>query len=119
MLRDYPEYDETVTCHFTQCREIEAGVLTGLYGMVGGGGMGAYTMCENCGLVLTKSFDPEEPCESHENVGHTDLMVSPEAIEEATKDVEIKDAEQAATDIQDARSNVDDGNGGSLPSPRE
>lgn len=54
-----PEYDETVTCENPACVFVEATVMTGLYGIVGGGGIGPYTMCENCGVVLTKSSDPQ------------------------------------------------------------
>lgn len=90
--KDIPEYDEAVVCENPECKHLEAAPLTGLYGIAGGGGLGVYSVCEHCGTVLTKSID-SEMCETHENIGHTDLMISPEAIDEATKDVEIKDVE--------------------------
>jgi hypothetical protein len=55
-----PEYNEALVCERAECKEIEAEVMTGLYGVFGGGGPGAYTMCVNCGAVLSKS------CDSHE-----------------------------------------------------
>jgi hypothetical protein len=50
-----PEYNEAVMC--PECKET-ADVVTGLYGMFGGGN-GPYTMCADCGQILTKTF--EEP----------------------------------------------------------
>lgn len=57
MTTEIPEYNEDVTCTNPECIHKEAEVIGGLYGMFGGGGPGAYTMCENCGTVLTKSCD--------------------------------------------------------------
>lgn len=56
--KEVPEYDENITCTNPECIAIEAEVLGGLYGIVGGGGVGAYTMCEHCGTLLSKSLDP-------------------------------------------------------------
>ena len=97
-LREVPEYDEEVTCKNPECIHVEASVLTGLYGAFGGG-LGPYTMCENCGEVLTKSEDEE-------------LRVNQTEIKEEKN-------EQAATNVQDARSDVNVGDGGPLPSTRK
>jgi hypothetical protein len=51
-----PPYNEDVSC--LSCPG--ANVLTELHGVFGGGGPGRYTMCENCGAVLSKT------CDSHE-----------------------------------------------------
>lgn len=60
-----PEYDETVECENPVCvHEGKNKPLTGLYGLAGGG-IGPYTVCENCGIILTKSQDAEL-CDSHE-----------------------------------------------------
>jgi hypothetical protein len=64
--KDIPEYDETVVCQNPECKHLEAPAITGLYGMAGGGGLGVYSVCENCGTVLTKSLAPEV-CETHED----------------------------------------------------
>jgi hypothetical protein len=67
--KDVPEYDETVVCENPECKHLEAPAITGLYGIAGGGGLGVYSVCENCGTVLTKSLDPET-CETHnEDIG--------------------------------------------------
>lgn len=72
-----PEYDESIQCSYTECREIEAQVLTGMYGMFGGGGPGAYTMCEHCGTVLSKTCDThEEPYEPTE-IKTPDVQIAP------------------------------------------
>lgn len=95
-MRDVPEYDEMVECANPAC--IHAGkteALTGLYGMTGGG-IGPYTVCVNCGEILTKSQDAEL-CESHEAV-------------------ELKDVEDNKTD---GTTGVDEQSGGTLPSPRK
>jgi hypothetical protein len=56
-MKELPEYNEDITCENPECKHIEAQVMVGMYGLFGGGGMGAYTMCENCGTVLSKSCD--------------------------------------------------------------
>jgi uncharacterized Zn finger protein len=53
------DYDEQVVCPI--CGP-DHGILTALHGVFGGGGPGRYTMCENCGQVLSKT------CDSHEEV---------------------------------------------------
>lgn len=55
--KELPEYDEDVTCENPECQHVQAEVIGGLHGVFGGGGPGTYTMCENCGAVLTKSCD--------------------------------------------------------------
>jgi hypothetical protein len=57
MMKDVPEYDEGVQCENPECKHVEAEVITGLYGIAGGGGIGPYTVCEHCGVILTKSVD--------------------------------------------------------------
>lgn len=52
------EYDESVRC--PNCDPDEADVLFELHGVFGGGGPGKYTMCENCGMVLTKTCDSDK-----------------------------------------------------------
>jgi uncharacterized Zn finger protein len=51
-----PEYNEAIMC--PECGE-KSEVLTGLYGLFGGG-IGPYTMCAHCGQIVTKSFDSHE-----------------------------------------------------------
>jgi hypothetical protein len=53
-MKEYqpPEYNEAVMC--PDCGE-RSDVLSG-YGLIGGG-TGPYTMCSNCGMIVTKSFD--------------------------------------------------------------
>jgi hypothetical protein len=53
--KDIPEYDENIVCENPVCKHIEAAAITGLYGIVGGGGLGIYSVCEYCGFVLSKS----------------------------------------------------------------
>lgn len=76
--KDVPEYDETVVCENPACKHIEAPAITGLYGIVGGGGLGVYSVCENCGLVLTKTLD-ESVCETHNPV---EIKEEPDATED-------------------------------------
>ena len=64
--REIPEYDEEITCTNPECVHSFAGVLTGLYGIVGGGGLGSYTLCENCGAVLSKTCDTHRKGEENE-----------------------------------------------------
>ena len=127
-MRDLIEYDETVECDNPLCVYGKATVVTGLHGVIGGG-LGPYTTCSLCGTVLTKSFD-KDLCDSHDDpeelkarkdeaieqgteiLGHTDLMVSPEAIDEATENVDVED-NQAGGDIDNKRT------GGTLSSPRK
>jgi hypothetical protein len=84
-MTDVPEYDEFVECTNPECVHVKAKPMTGLHGMLGGG-MGPYTVCSNCGILLTKSQDKELLCDSHE--------------------VEIKNAEQAAN-LQGRGTNLD------------
>jgi len=55
MAREYevPEYNEAIMC--PECGE-KSDVITGLYGLFGGG-LGPYTCCEKCGMIVTKSYD--------------------------------------------------------------
>ena len=53
---DLPEYDDSIRCTNPECVHKEAGIISG-YGMIGGGGLGGYTMCDNCGQVLSKTPD--------------------------------------------------------------
>jgi len=48
-----PEYNEAVMC--PNCGD-KSDVLCNLHGMIGGG-EGRYTMCAECGCIVTKSFD--------------------------------------------------------------
>lgn len=59
MAKEYipPNYNEAVMC--PKCGE-NSEVLVGFYGILGGG-LGPYTCCADCGIIVTKSF------ESHEN----------------------------------------------------
>jgi hypothetical protein len=91
-----PAYDETIVCQNPECKHLEAPPITGLFGVIGGGGPGIYSMCEHCGMVLSKT--PATACETH-NLGHTDLMVSPEAIDEATENVDVVEDTQPGTDL--------------------
>ena len=54
--------------HENPCVSIEerTAPITGLHGMAGGG-MGPYTVCANCGMILSKSQDAEILCDSHED----------------------------------------------------
>jgi len=72
-VENTPEFDQSIKC--PDCKPGDY-IIEG-YGLLGGG-IGPYTMCGNCGLLLSKSQD-EAMCESHETT-------------------EIKDAEQVADD---------------------
>ena len=54
MAREYdpPEYNVAIMC--PDCGE-KSDVME-LYGIIGGG-LGPYTMCDRCGMIVTKSFD--------------------------------------------------------------
>ena len=69
-MTDIPEYDEELRCDNPVCVYVKADPITGLYGIAGGGGPGVYTVCSCCGTVLSKSIEPEESCDSHENIGN-------------------------------------------------
>jgi hypothetical protein len=77
MRKEYkaPEYNEAVMC--PDCME-RSDVIVGLYGLFGGG-EGPYTMCADCGLIVTKSF----ACDSHEKPEPIDVEFS-----------EVKDAQR-------------------------
>lgn len=66
LIKDIPDYDETVVCENPECKHVEAPAIAGLYGIAGGGGPGIYTVCEHCGTVLTKTID-DDMCETHED----------------------------------------------------
>jgi hypothetical protein len=86
-MADLPEYDETVECTNPLCVHAEKNKpITGLHGLAGGGGIGPYTVCEFCGTILTKTYDSEILCESHD---------------EDRKPVEIKDATEDSADNQE------------------
>ena len=82
-MNDYqeiPEYDEDIKCTNPLCVHSAAEVIAGLYGLFGGGGPGSYTMCENCGAVLSKTCDTHTRGEENEsteiktpNVQDTDI----------------------------------------------
>jgi hypothetical protein len=57
-MTDLPKYDPNIQC--PDCRWPNSIALTDLHGIFGGGGYGRYTMCENCGKVLSKSYDDDE-----------------------------------------------------------
>jgi hypothetical protein len=82
-----PEYDEFVECTNPECVYLKAKPVTGLHGM-SGGGMGPYTVCGNCGIVLTKSQDSEILCESHEST----------EIKDGSKDESTSDVQDRGTD---------------------
>jgi len=66
-MADLPEYDEELQCTNPVCQhEEKTAPITGLHGMAGGG-MGPYTVCANCGMILSKSQDAEILCDSHED----------------------------------------------------
>jgi len=75
-VENTPEFDQSIKC--PTCKPDDY-IIEG-YGMIGGG-IGPYTMCGNCGVLLSKSQD-EVMCDSHE----------------AT---EIKDAQETADDKAD------------------
>ena len=52
-----PEYNEALMC--PDCQE-KSDVIVGLYGLFGGG-IGPYTMCGDCGKIVSKSFESHEP----------------------------------------------------------
>ena len=56
--REIPEYNEAIMC--PECGE-HSDVLSG-YGLVGGG-IGPYTTCGRCGILVSKSQDPEAKVE--------------------------------------------------------
>ena len=59
-----PTYDEFIKCERPDCVYDNAVAITGLHGMFGGGN-GPYTVCANCGDLLSKSFDDEILYDSH------------------------------------------------------
>jgi hypothetical protein len=63
MTKSIPEYDDEIVCENPECKHIEAAAITGLYGIVGGGGLGVYSICEHCGAVLSKSCETHNPTE--------------------------------------------------------
>ena len=81
--RTIPELDEDLPCPVCS-GETEVFML---HGMFGGGGEGHYTICGDCGTVISKSFD------SHEKDDDDDLeeraLKHAESIEQGT---EIEDA---------------------------
>jgi hypothetical protein len=83
--KDVPEYDETITCENPECKHLEAPAITGLYGVVGGGGIGVYSVCEHCGTVLSKSIDPDAVRDTQEDIGN-----KKEIEDHATEDREPK-----------------------------
>lgn len=54
---ELPQFDPTVRCTKPDCVWEKACVTIG-YGIFGGG-IGPYTICDGCGVVLTKSQDLE------------------------------------------------------------
>ena len=54
--RTIPELDEDLPCPVCS-GETEVFML---HGMFGGGGEGHYTICGDCGTVISKSFDSHE-----------------------------------------------------------
>ena len=51
--QEIPEYNEALMC--PDCQE-KSEVIVGLHGMFGGG-MGPYTMCADCGKIVSKTCD--------------------------------------------------------------
>jgi hypothetical protein len=63
-MSELPAYDEAIKCPVCERLGYDPSrgpynVMTGMHGVFGGGGYGKYTMCENCGLVLSKTSDDE------------------------------------------------------------
>ncbi len=55
---DVPEYNESIMC--PNCGE-KSQVYTDMHGLLGGGGPGRYTVCADCGTVVSKT------CDSHKD----------------------------------------------------
>jgi hypothetical protein len=60
------EYNEDYRCENPECVHKDADPVVGLHGLFGGEGPGIYTVCSNCGEVLSKTLDADR-CDSHEN----------------------------------------------------
>jgi hypothetical protein len=58
IIEGVPEYDDSLSCPHCGSNDKHTG-----YGMIGGG-MGPYTLCANCGMLISKSED--KSCDSHE-----------------------------------------------------
>jgi hypothetical protein len=80
---ELPEYNEALMC--PDCQE-KSDVIIGLYGLFGGG-IGPYTMCADCGKIVSKS------CESHEQNPIIDAEFS-----------EVKDGERGTIEKDKDRS---------------
>ena len=120
-MADLPEYDEELQCTNPVCQfEERTAPITGLHGMAGGG-MGPYTVCANCGMILSKSQDPDL-CDSHEDDDEDDVHEDdepPKDTPEYQKWVETKvhqlrgdDDEQATSDDQAVNNAEPDGTSG-------
>lgn len=60
IIEGTPEFDESLSCPHCGSNDKHTG-----YGMIGGG-IGPYTLCANCGVLISKSQDSEAMCDSHE-----------------------------------------------------
>ena len=68
-----PEFDESIQCPW--CSPRDKPTIFTLYGLFGGGGPGRYTMCSNCGTVLSKTCDThEEPANGATEIKTADVQ---------------------------------------------
>lgn len=56
IIEEIPQYDPRLLC--VACGD-KTRIVEG-YGVLGGGGIGPYTFCDNCGHVITKSYEERE-----------------------------------------------------------
>jgi hypothetical protein len=56
IIEEIPQYDPRLLC--VACGD-KTKIVEG-FGVFGGGGVGPYTLCDNCGHIITKSHEEKE-----------------------------------------------------------